>query len=271
MNAYLVSHNGLGDNLFMVGAIRFLLQFYNKIFFLCKNKYYDNVKLFFHDNINIICVPFNENDEYNEIYNIINKNYYTNDILICGCHTKYIQTKIKNKPFKKYKNINNKYTIDFDTLTTHNYSFIENFYININLNLTHFFEYFYIPSTSQSVQLYNSIKQYYIVFIQLKSSNGATLTIQNLIDKYLYDKNTILICNDINLYDKNINPLFFDLAQQFVYNYIVHYYDTILNSSEIYIIDSCFTGIVLPLAKTNKLKANTVRIILRNLHSTINI
>jgi len=82
MNAYLVSHNGLGDNLFMIGAIRFLLQFYNKIFFLCKNKYYDNVKLVFYDNLNVICVPFNENNEYNEIYNIIHKNYFYNDILI---------------------------------------------------------------------------------------------------------------------------------------------------------------------------------------------
>jgi hypothetical protein len=269
MNAYLVSHNGLGDNLFMIGAIRFLLQFYNKIFFLCKNKYYDNVKLVFYDNLNVICVPFNENNEYNDIYNIIHKKYYYNDILICGCHTQYISTKINHRSLLKYRNINNKYTIDFDTLTSSNYYFIENFYKNINLNLTHFFDYFYIPSTSQSVQLYNSIKNYYIVFIQLKSSNGISLNIQNLINKYLHDKNTILICNDLNIYDKNINPLFFDLAQQFVYNYIIHYYDTILNSNEIYIIDSCFTGIVLPLAKTNKLKANTVRIILRNLANNI--
>lgn len=36
MNAYLVSHNGLGDNLFMIGALRFLLKFYHKIFFYAR-------------------------------------------------------------------------------------------------------------------------------------------------------------------------------------------------------------------------------------------
>lgn len=35
------------------------------------------------------------------------------------------------------------------------------------------------------------------------------------------------------------------------------------NSTEIYIIDSCMTGIVLPLLKTGHLKARVVRIILR--------
>ena len=32
MNAYLVSHNGMGDNLYMVGALIFLLKYYDKIF-----------------------------------------------------------------------------------------------------------------------------------------------------------------------------------------------------------------------------------------------
>ena len=34
MNAYILSHNGLGDNLFMNGALRFISKFYNKIFFI---------------------------------------------------------------------------------------------------------------------------------------------------------------------------------------------------------------------------------------------
>ena len=52
-------------------------------------------------------------------------------------------------------------------------------------------------------------------------------------------------------------------------NKIAHYIDLIKNCSEIYIIDSCFTGIVLPLVKTNRLKATKVRIILRQLADTV--
>ena len=109
MNCYLVSHNGLGDNLYMIGAIRFLLNFYEKIYFLCKNKYYSNVILFFSDNPNIICIPFNENNEVKDIKKILFPKYINNDILICGnCHTSYLKSKITNKNFLNYKIINKK-------------------------------------------------------------------------------------------------------------------------------------------------------------------
>jgi hypothetical protein len=42
-----------------------------------------------------------------------------------------------------------------------------------------------------------------------------------------------------------------------------------INANEIYIIDSCFTGIILPLVKTNKLKAKVVRIIERHIANNI--
>jgi hypothetical protein len=75
INVYLVSHNGLGDNLFMIGALRFLLNFYDKIYFLCKNKYYNDIKLFF-ENSNIVCVPFDENNEYQSIKSMIDVTKY---------------------------------------------------------------------------------------------------------------------------------------------------------------------------------------------------
>jgi hypothetical protein len=268
MNAYLVSHNGMGDNIFMIGAIRFLLNFYEKIYFLCKNKYYHNIKLFFIDNSNIICIPFKENNEFDEIKKIIKNNYDMNDIFMCGTHKSYLKNKITNTEFLNYILIDKNYTIDFDTLTTCNYNFIEGFYKNINLNLTYFYEYFYIPSTKESLDMYNTIKNYYIIFIQLKSSEGISLNISNLLNKYLHDSNTILICNDKNLYDitnkSNDIKIKFNLCKQFVYNNIINYNDVIKNSDEIYIIDSCFIGIILPYLKTNKLKANKIRIILRN-------
>jgi hypothetical protein len=45
---------------------------------------------------------------------------------------------------------------------------------------------------------------------------------------------------------------------------ILDYIDIIKNSDEIYLIDSCFLGIVLPFLKTNRLKTIKVEIVLRN-------
>jgi len=274
MNAYLVSHNGLGDNIFMIGALHFLLKFYEKVYFLCKKKYYDNIILLFIDTPNIVCIPFDENNEVKEIEVVINENYNNNDIFICGdCHKSYLTNKITNNKFLDYKIINKNYTIDFDDLTSNNYNFIENFYNDINLNLTYFYEYFYLPSTKESLELYNSIKDYYIIFIQLKSSDGKTLKINNLLNKYLNDINSILICNDTNLYNidnkTEDNKIKYNLCEKFIYNKIINYNDVIKNCNEIYIIDSCFIGIILPYLKTNKLNANKIRIILRDNASNI--
>ena len=38
-SAYFLSHNGLGDNITSIGSIIFLLQYYETIYFLCKNNY----------------------------------------------------------------------------------------------------------------------------------------------------------------------------------------------------------------------------------------
>lgn len=277
MYAYLVSHNGMGDNLFMIGALHFLLKFYEKIYFLCKSKYYQNVNLFFIDTPNIICLQINESNEKEEIKKIITDNYKTNDIFISGIHKSYLKSKITNNDFINYKHIDKHYTIDFDTLNTLNYRFIENFYKDINLNLTYFYDYFYLPTTKEAIELYNKVNNYYIIFIQLKTSNGKKLNIKNLLEKHLHDKNTILLCNDINVYDipehekTSDTKIKYNICKHFMYNKIVHYKEVIQNSDEIYIVDSCFTGIVLPYLKTNQLKANKVRIIKRNLVDIIEL
>ena len=272
-SAYLVSHNGMGDNLFMIGALHFLLKFYKKVFFLCKQKYYPNVVLFFIGAPNIICVPFDENREFTEIQKIINENRENHDIFVSGCHKRYIQNKITNESFIHHVIPDKKYTIDFDTLTTNNYHFIEDFYKDIHMNLTIFYDYFTLPSTDESTALFHSVKHYDIIFIQLKSSDGRCLNISKLLDNYLYDENTILLCNDVNLYDECIRTEFKsaeniiikrDISAKFVYNKLINYVDVIKNSKEIYLIDSCFIGMVLPFIKQNVLKADKIRIIRRD-------
>ena len=272
MIAYLISHNGIGDNLYMIGALNFIKQFYENVYFLCKKKNYDNVKLFFNKSSNIICLPFdcsNRHNRYNEIKKILNDEKYSNnniDIFICGHHKSKLQSKIKNKNLLNYKIIDKKYTLDWDYIDTNLYEFINNFYKDINLNLTYFYEYYHLPTTNKSKQLFTSISNYYLIFIQYKCSNGITLNVSNLIEKHINNDNSILICNDKNMYPNDHKK--YTLAQKFVYNKneikIVDYLDTIKNSDEIYLIDSCFVGIVLPLLKTNKLKTKKVKIIIRS-------
>lgn len=278
MNACLLSHTGMGDNLFMVGALHYLLNFYEKIYFICKRKYYDNVALFFIDAPNIICVPFNEchsmRDETEEVKCILNTNHHMNDIFICGdCHKSHFKSRITNHKLLHHQHVNKNYTIDFVTINTGNYNFIENFYKDINLTLTQYYDYFYLPTTNEAISLYNSIKDYYIIFIQAKSSDEKTLNISNLLKTHLHNNDTILICNDKNLYDipqktPDIEKKF-NLCNDFVCNKLIHYTKVIQNSNEIYIIDSCFVGMVLPYLKTNKLKATKVRIIRRDIANTI--
>ena len=269
MNAYLVSHNGLGDNLYMVSALRLLSRFYS-------NKYYPNVHLFFTDTPQIECIPFDETDERSEIQRILGSVPQEDDIFVCGAaHTRYNASRITNIFYLKYQRTlevsGHPYTIDYDQLTTANYNFIHGFYRDIGMNLTQFYEEFYLQKTEESIELYNTVKDYYVIFIQLRSSDGCQLNISRLLETYLYDSNAILICNDANLYSlvpsENRTPDIGqkrEICQRFVYNPIVHYTETIRQANEIYIIDSCFTGIVLPYLKTGKLKASTVRIILRS-------
>jgi hypothetical protein len=160
----------------------------------------------------------------------------SNDIFVCGfCHKSYIKTRISNLKFLYEKKINKNYTIEFDTLTNTNYKFIEDFYTDIHLNLTYFYEHFILPDTKESIELYDSIKKYYIIFIQLNSSYGDCLNISNLLKKYINDDNVLLICNDINLYDIEKNSKKYELCNPFVYNKIINYNKTIKNSDEIYI------------------------------------
>jgi len=271
MKLYLVSHNGLGDNLYMIGALHFLQNFYEKIFFLCKDNYYDNVCLFFSDTTKITPIMFDSKNEYNSINEMIINKYNDNntDIFICGVHKGYLQSKITNAEFLNFQPIDKNYTVDYDTLTTQNYNFIEGFYKDIRLNLTYCFEYFYLPRTQESIDLYDSISKYYIIFIQRTCSNSNQLNIDKIIEKYKDDDNTIIVCSDENIYNfenKTENQLEkYNLCKPFVYNKLVNYDLTIRNSDEIHIIDSCFTGIVLPYLKTNRLKTNKVRIINRNI------
>lgn len=266
-SAYYLSNGGLGDNIISIGAIRFLLQYYNTVYFLCKTKYIEHIRKL---EPRVILITYDERYELDECTEIINKAYSNNDIFISGSYKRYLQSKITHPYILNYIQNKNKYDLNYDTITEANYGFIRNFYEDIGLDLRIFCEYFHIESTDMSRKLYDSIKHYnHIIFTQPTASSGDTLDLTCLKEKYIDDDDAIILCNNYNVYDKS--SVKYDLSQQYVLNDMSYYIDTILNCSEIYIIDSCFIAIILPLLKTGRLKATTVRIILRQLANKIKL
>jgi hypothetical protein len=258
--AYFLGHNGLGDNITNIGSVNFLMKYYKTIYFLCKDKYYENVKALFQNQINdnkIIIVPFNtinENLECCKIINYATKNNKNCDIFISGfVHKSYLKSKINNPEIKNYQKNNNKYTIEFNH--------IKEFYNDIGLDLTIYYEYFNIQSNEITMNYYNNIKQYEIIFLHTLGSNKE-INLSKIINKYINDEKKILICSNKNVY--NINHNKYDLANQYVNLLVAYYIDIIKNSIEIYVIDSCFSCIIIPLKKTNRLAANIVEIYDRN-------
>ena len=248
MNAYILSHNGLGDNITMIGAVNFLLQYYIKIYFLCKKRYEINIKLLY-NNSNIITVPIDEHNEYNHCKEIImNVDQVYNDIYISGwCHTSYLSSKIKNKNILNYKknNVNIKYGHIFD------------FYNRIGLDTSIYINYFNIQSTTLSINYYYKIKNYNIIFAHTQGSNRS-IELNNVLNSFINDNNYIIICANKNMY--NPDNIHYNLSNTYINLPIAYYIDIIKNSKEIHVIDSCFSCVVYPLQLAGLLNNSLVKI-----------
>lgn len=247
-SAYILSHNGLGDNITMIGAINFLLLHYNNIYLICKCKNEKNVKLLI-NNKNVIIITFSGKAK-TPCKNIID-NVYSNDytdIFISGCHTKYLKTKINNPAILQY-NKNNKYNV--------RWKHIRQFYQDMNLDLSIYYEYFNINSTEKSIELYENIKHLNIIFCHTQSST-KTIKIPEKILKYINDNKYIIICANENVYNES-HP-HFEVANNFINIPVQQYIDVIKNACEIFVVNSCFSCIVNPLSVTNKLNTKKIEI-----------
>ena len=243
--AYFLSHNGLGDNITSIGAINFLSNYFETIYFLCKNSYLNNVQLLLNQDC-VKIVPFDAKNEYVECKNII-KNAYNNDnkinIFICGsCHTRYLKSVITHSELINYVQNDKGYTI--------HYNHIKQFYYDIGLDLSIYYDYFNIPSSVASNKYYDALENYNIIFLHTKSS-VREIDLSNIINKYIDNSNYIIICANKNVYPPYHEH--YQLSEIFVNIEVAYYIDVIKKAKEIHVIDSCFSCIVYPLHKTNKL------------------
>ena len=247
-SAYFLSHNGLGDNITNIGAVNFLLNYYETIYFLCKDIYNENVKLLFY-NKPVITVPFDSKNEFSACKNVINNNSINSDVFISGFAHKYrIKLKITHPELLQYKKNDYNYTIP--------YKHILDFYYDIGLDLSIYYNYFDIESSEISKEYYEKIKNYKIVFLHSKSSNRE-INFTDIVNKY-NNNDYIIICANKNVY--NINSIKYNIANMYVNIYVAYYIDIIKNAESIHVIDSCFSCIVYPLIITNKITPKEYKI-----------
>jgi hypothetical protein len=256
-SVFFLGHNGLGDNITNIGAINYLLTIYENIYFICKDIYIENLKEIYTDP-RIFLVPFKSDNETNARFELLIPRYNQNkmDVLISGdCHKINFKSKIQND-ILKYREKNNDYSIDTK------YIHIKKFYDDINLDLSIYYNYFNIDSSAKSIELYENIKHYNIIFIHSTAGNNKKLNLTNYINKFINNKNDIIISADYNVYKKEDEK--FELAEQYVNALVPYYIDIIKNAKYIYIIDSCFSCVIIPLSYRNELKTIEYKIFNRD-------
>ena len=249
-SCYILSHLGLGDHICMIGAVNFLLNYYDTIYLICKARNEKNVKFLF-INKNIVPIIIYNNDHMKILNNLSNDI----DIFICGGYVKQVKSKIRHPELLSYIKNNKDYKINHPSL-----NFIKEFYYNINLDLSIYYEYFDINSCENSIEYYNKIKNYNILFLHTKSSTKE-IDLSEIIKEYLDNDKWIIVCANKNIY--NNDHIKFELASIFVNIPVSYYIDIIKNSDYIHVIDSCFSCIVNPLHVTNRLKTKDVFIYTR--------
>jgi hypothetical protein len=238
-SAYFLSHNGLGDNITNIGAVNFLLEYYESIYFLCKDIYEENVKLLF-VGMPVYTVVFSPHNEFSECLHILsNVNKQESDIFVSGLHTNYASSHITHPELLKYKQ-QQKYQI--------NYSHINDFYTQIGLDTSIYVDYFNINSSKESLQYYNEIRDYKIVFVHTKGSNRS-INVDDVLSKYKSNDEYIIISADgINVYshDTADSPKY-AICERFKNMKISHYIDIIKHAEIIHVVNSCFSCIIYPM------------------------
>jgi len=238
-NAYFISHNGLGDNITNIGAVNFLLQYYDTIYFLCKDIYQSNViKLF--ETKSVVTIPFDSQNEFLHCKTILSNADTNDDLFVSGGHKGLSSSRITHSELLKYKKNVNPIPVK--------YNHIHMFYDDIGLDTDIYVNYFDIQSTEQSLQRYHAIQHYNIIFLHTQASNRK-IQLTSIIDKYKDQEDYIIICADENVYLKEDSK--YSIANQYINLLIYEYIDVIKNATSIHIVDSCFACIVYPLLLSN--------------------
>lgn len=212
---FILSHLGLGDNIFCISMINCLLQNY-KVDYICKKRNLDNFQSCLTNQTNLTLIPIQYDiDAYK--YIIKNKDLYKT-ILISGSHRKNLLSKNNNTE-----------------TNLESFPFFQ--YDDISLPREILKQCFTVPETPKSEELFESVKHLPYIVVTNDSSIGFVFDIDSELTKYSIDPNNTLIINtQCNYYKKEHK--FHSIAEPFVFQKLIDYKKTLINAEKILISDS---------------------------------
>jgi len=208
---FVLNHLGLGDNITSIGMIRYLSTIYDEVVTVCKKRNEKNMLEIYKDDNSIKLYIVNEDHEISEAYGYRNFRDITKgfDVILTGLH--------------KYRN-------NFD-----NIPFC--FYEDANIPKNIFWDYFHIPDTLESYNLFKLVEKIPYIIIHSSSSTRTEFSYKDIEKHSKYSINDILYIDlNKNIYQEG--DKFYDLANNFVNKLLIEYKDLIINSKKIYVCNS---------------------------------
>lgn len=234
-----VQHNGVGDMINMVGAIRYLTLIYDKVYIPTDEVNYEKITKLYRDDDTVVIVnnkPLNYSPglwKYYSTKHIDNKaerlvhiqvnaeEAYTNmkntygDIYLCGQHkVGYTDSESKCLPF--------------------------NFYDDMKIPRNVFWTHYKINIPDESIKLYNQISGYKIVFICAHYAHGIAFNMNKVLEYLHIDPGQYLIINPQQNYYNDPTSKKYIIAQSLMNKEIFDYISIIENSDYIIVSDSSF-------------------------------
>lgn len=207
-NALIVGPGGLGDHIWMSGAVRYIASQYKETYLFCNTVVLSTLQTLYQDTPSIkfiIIFTKLDDEEKKQITGKYSKSntytcYYTKDLL-------------------------NRYFVDMNDLPGVFYDQLE-----IPRHIRH--SHFSLPNLSESTELFENVKSQPYIFVHTTSSDTVTSIITWNISEIL------TIDPNVNQYSPD-HP-WYEVAQKFVNQPFLHYVDTIKHAKELHLVNSSF-------------------------------
>jgi len=229
--AMVIGNGGLGDTITYIGMVNYLATKYRIVFVACMKINYEQIKLFFNNNL-IIPYPIDKNDDTTmRQFDVMMRSVDEYDVYAFGhygCNYIDYDRYIKVKD-NKIINIIRNYPISY--------------YEDVNLPVEYATKYYTVNYPKEILDIYDDLfKTYpkYVLIHQTGSNAHIDVIKHNKID---IEKLPVIDINK-NLYSKGHK--YYDICQKFInLRAVVYYTKLVENATSLYLIDSCIHAIAL--------------------------